>query len=95
MGVLCGLFGINLAHELGHRNSKQEQWLAKICLCTSLYGHFIVEHNKGHHKNVATPHDPASARYGENIYAFYIRAVKGVYLGAWHIANAEALKKAQ
>jgi alkane 1-monooxygenase len=93
MGVLCGLFGINLSHELGHRKEKFAQTLAKLALSTSLYYHFIIEHNKGHHKHFSTPHDPASARFNESIYTFYVRAVKGVYLGAWHIANDECNKK--
>jgi alkane 1-monooxygenase len=93
MGVLCGLFGINLSHELGHHKDAFAQNLAKVCLSTSLYFHFYIEHNKGHHKHFSTPHDPASARYNENIYAFYIRALAGVYMGAWHIANAECAKK--
>jgi alkane 1-monooxygenase len=93
MGVLCGLFGINLSHELGHRKEIFSQRLAKICLSTSLYCHFFIEHNKGHHKNFSTPHDPATARYNENIYVFYIRAIVGVYKGAWHIANEECNKK--
>jgi alkane 1-monooxygenase len=93
MGVLNGLFGINLSHELGHRKEKFSQRLAQLCLCTSLYCHFFIEHNKGHHKNFSTPHDPATARYNENIYVFYIRAIVGVYKGAWYIANEECQKK--
>jgi len=89
MGLLCGSFGINVAHELGHRNNKIEQFLAKGLLLTSLYMHFFIEHNKGHHKNVATLIDPSSARLGEHLYAFWFRSVWGVYMGAWHIANDE------
>jgi alkane 1-monooxygenase len=70
MGLLCGTFGINVAHELGHRINKAEQFLAKSLLLTSMYMHFFIEHNKGHHKNVATPTDPSSARLGEPLYAF-------------------------
>jgi alkane 1-monooxygenase len=51
MGLLCGVFGINVAHELGHRVNKTEQLMAKALLLTSLYTHFFIEHNKGHHKN--------------------------------------------
>lgn len=93
MGLLCGTFGINVAHELGHRVNKAEQFLAKGLLLTSLYMHFFIEHNKGHHKNVATPADPSSARLGEPLYAFWFRSVAGVYAGAWHIANAEMKQK--
>lgn len=93
MGLLCGVFGINVGHELGHRVNKFEQTLAKMLLLTSLYMHFYVEHNKGHHKRVATPEDPSSARYGEWVFAFYFRSVIFSYLSAWHIANNEAKKK--
>ncbi len=93
MGLLCGTFGINVGHELGHRANKFEQFLAKALLMTSLYQHFFIEHNKGHHKNVATPLDPSSARYNEPIYAFYFRTVIFSYISAWKIANDEMKKK--
>ncbi len=93
MGLLCGIFGINVAHELGHRVNRFEQFLAKSLLLTSLYMHFFTEHNKGHHKRVATPEDPSSARYGEMLYLFYFRTIFFSYLSAWHIANEELRKK--
>jgi alkane 1-monooxygenase len=93
MGLLCGTFGINVAHELGHRVTKFEQTLAKLLLLTSLYIHFFIEHNKGHHKNVATPEDPSSARYNEPVYTFYFRTIIFSYLSAWTIANDEMKKK--
>ena len=93
MGLLCGIFGINVAHELGHRVNKFEQTLAKALLLTSLYMHFFTEHNKGHHKRVATPDDPSSARYGEPVYIFYFRTIIMGYASAWHIANDESRKK--
>ena len=93
MGLLCGTFGINVAHELGHRIKNYEQFFAKSLLLTSLYMHFFIEHNKGHHKNVATPADPSSARYNESIFRFYFRTVIFSYLSAWEIANAEMKKK--
>ena len=93
MGLLCGTFGINVGHELGHRVNKFEQTLAKSLLLTSLYMHFFTEHNKGHHKRVATPDDPSSARYGEPVYIFYFRTIIFSYLSAWHIANDEMNKK--
>jgi alkane 1-monooxygenase len=93
MGMLCGIFGINVAHELGHRNNSYEQWLAKTLLLTSMYTHFFIEHNKGHHKNVATPQDPSSARYNEWVYAFYLRTISLTYVHAWKISNAEVKKK--
>lgn len=93
MGLLCGIFGINVAHELGHRANKMEQRMAQALLLTSGYLHFFIEHNKGHHKRVATPDDPASARFGESIYAFYGRSILFSYLSAWSIAQADCRKK--
>ena len=93
MGLLCGTFGINVGHELGHRVNKMEQAMAKALLLTSLYMHFFIEHNRGHHKRVATPEDPSSARYGESVYAFYARSIFQSYRSAWHIAARELEKK--
>lgn len=93
MGLLCGTLGINIGHELGHRTNKFEQALAKISLLSSLYMHFFIEHNKGHHKNVATPADPSSARYGEDVFRFWSRTIIFSYISAWHIAAKDAQKK--
>lgn len=93
MGLVCGTFGINVGHELGHRKNRFERNLAKLLLLTSLYMHFYIEHNKGHHKNVSTHEDPSSARRGENVYAFYFRSVTMGYLSAWNIAANEQKQK--
>ena len=74
---------INTAHELGHKRDRLERWLSKIALAQSGYGHFFVEHNRGHHVRVATPEDPASARLGESFWAFLPRTVKGSLVSAW------------
>lgn len=95
MGLLCGTFGINVAHELGHRKNKMEQFFAKALLLTSLYMHFFIEHNKGHHKNVSTPKDPSSARLNEVLYIFYFRTIVFSYLSAWKITNNDLEKKGQ
>ncbi|MDX2001960.1 MAG: alkane 1-monooxygenase [Chitinophagales bacterium] len=87
MGMCCGVLGINVAHELGHRHKKYEQVMAKILLSSSLYMHFFIEHNRGHHKNVSTDLDPASARLGESVYAFIFRSITGAYMSAWHLEN--------
>lgn len=91
VGMVIGGFGINVAHELGHRQSKFEQFLSKALLLPALYQHFFIEHNRGHHKNVATPLDPATSRLGENVYAFWGRSVTGSYAHAWKI-EAERLR---
>jgi alkane 1-monooxygenase len=68
---------INTAHELGHKRASSERWLSKVALAQTGYGHFFVEHNRGHHVRVATPEDPASARLGESFYEFLPRTVIG------------------
>lgn len=92
LGISCGSFGINVAHELGHRVKKSEQVMAKILLLSSLYMHFFIEHNRGHHKNVSTDEDPASSRYGESLYAFIPRSMLMGYLSAWHL-EAKQMRK--
>lgn len=92
MGILCGVYGINVAHELGHRTKRWERDLARALLLTSLYMHFIIEHNRGHHRRVATPDDPASARYGESVYAFWFRSIVFSWRSAWRI-EAERQEK--
>jgi alkane 1-monooxygenase len=93
MGLLCGIFGINVAHELGHRANKFEQLLAKALLLTSQYMHFFIEHNRGHHKRVATHDDPSSARMNESIFSFYYRTIVYSYLDAWQIAKRGVRRK--
>ena len=85
LGIVAGTLGINVAHELGHRPTRAEQVLAKALLTPCLYTHFFVEHNRGHHRRVATPDDPATARLGEPIYRFWLRSVGGSYAAAWRL----------
>lgn len=84
VGFIGGL-GINTAHELGHKKESHERWLSKIALAQCAYGHFAVEHNRGHHVRVATPEDPASARMGESFYAYWPRTVLGSLRSAWDL----------
>ena len=93
MGLMCGVYGINVAHELGHRATKWERDMARVLLLSSLYMHFLIEHNRGHHKRVGTPDDPASARFGEWIYAFWPRTILFSLVSAWRI-EAERLRRA-
>src|SRR6478735_10835977 len=82
IGCIGGI-GINTAHELGHKKESHERWLSKIALAQSFYGHFYIEHNRGHHVRVATPEDPASSRLGEIFYGFWPRTVWGSLKSAW------------
>ncbi len=88
----CASLGINGAHELGHRNTWYEQLFSKILLASTQYMHFFIEHNRGHHKNVSTDDDPASSRYGESLYAFYVRSVRDSWFSSWKL-ESDRLKK--
>jgi alkane 1-monooxygenase len=81
-GTDAGL-GLNTAHELGHKHNAWEQWLARLVLAVPAYGHFTVEHGRGHHRWVATPEDHASSRMGESIYRFALRELPGGIRRAW------------
>jgi alkane 1-monooxygenase len=92
LGVVGG-YGINLGHELGHKRPEIERWLAKLILAMTGYGHFYIEHNRGHHRDVATPNDPASSRMGENIYAFLLREMPGAARRAWKLESERLAKE--
>ena len=92
VGVVSGV-AINTGHELGHKRASLERWLSKVALAQSCYGHFFIEHNRGHHVRVATPEDPASSRMGESFYAFLPRTVAGSLKSAWHL-ETERLARA-
>ena len=87
MGVVGGI-AINTAHELGHKRASSERWLSRVALAQTGYGHFFIEHNRGHHVKVATPEDPASSRLGESFWAFLPRTVAGSLNSAWEIETA-------
>ena len=83
-GAINGV-GINAAHELGHKRARWERGLSLLALAPVAYGHFFVEHNRGHHQRVATPSDPASARLGESFWTFLPRSVLGGVRSAWRL----------
>ena len=74
---------LTYAHELGHRTNNTDRQVAKIALGLIGYGHFCIEHNRGHHVHVATPEDCSSARFNENVYAFALRDIPGAFMGGW------------
>ncbi|MHA7834792.1 MAG: alkane 1-monooxygenase, partial [Algiphilus sp.] len=85
VGIISGL-AINTGHELGHKKTTLERWFAKIVLAMPAYGHFFIEHNKGHHRDVATPEDPASSMLGESFYRFaFTREIPQTARRAWRI----------
>lgn len=82
IGLVAGI-GINTAHELGHKKIEYERWFARVVLAQTFYGHFFIEHNRGHHVRVATPEDPASSRLGETVWEFMPRTMSGSLKSAW------------
>ena len=85
LGILLATNAINVAHELGHRKNILDRNLSKLLFLPCLYMHFYLEHNLGHHKNVGTQEDPATARYNQNLFHFWIESVIKQYFNAWSI----------
>ena len=85
IGIVLASNGINVAHELGHRQNTNERFLGKALLLPALYMHFYVEHNFGHHLHAATKEDPATARYNQSVYSFWFTSIIRQYISAWKI----------
>ncbi|WP_424000861.1 alkane 1-monooxygenase [Maribacter sp. IgM3_T14_3] len=85
VGIVLGTNGINVAHELGHRQSTNECFTGKALLLPSFYMHFYIEHNFGHHLHAATPEDPATAKYNQSVYSFWFTSSIRQYFNAWKI----------
>lgn len=83
--IMMATNGINVAHELGHRKSFFSRTCSKLLLMPSQYMHFYIEHNFGHHVNVGTENDPATAKYKQSLYNFWITSVIGQYISAWKL----------
>ena len=92
LGILLATNAINVAHELGHRKTRMEHLMSKALLLPCLYMHFYLEHNFGHHKNVSTPEDPATSKYNQSLYQFWVTSVLKQYRNAWAI-QMSMLKK--
>ncbi len=93
VGIASGGIGITYAHELTHQQNKVERTLAEILMCSTLYGHWCIEHVFGHHVNVATPEDPATARQGESIYRFLPRVLSQTFTSAWKIQQDQLKRR--
>lgn len=87
VGIVLGVNGINVGHELGHRQTTTERFIGKALLLPSFYMHFYIEHNYGHHLHAATKEDPATARYNQPVYSFWITSTLRQYFSAWKIQN--------
>jgi alkane 1-monooxygenase len=89
---LSGGLSLNTGHELGHKKNVLDRAAARLALAVPFYGHFNIEHNAGHHAQVATPEDSASSRYGESIYRFVFREIPGGFRRGWRLEK-ERLKR--
>ena len=85
LGTIGGAVGINLAHELMHRKGQTDRLLSWVVMCSMLYGHFTVEHIRGHHVRVATSKDPATAKRGQTLYSFFLQSIVGSFKHAWKL----------
>jgi alkane 1-monooxygenase len=85
VGFITGSQGITFAHELGHGKSKLDRFCAWVLMTSVCYGHFMVEHYRGHHPRAATHADPATARFGESLYHFLPRSVWGSFVSGWRL----------
>lgn len=93
VGVLSGTVGINYSHELMHQKSKLERWLADVLLAMTLYSHFRSEHMLVHHRYVATPRDPVTARYNEGFHRFYPRVLRQSLVSAFRAERSMLARK--
>jgi alkane 1-monooxygenase len=84
--MIGGVVGINVSHELVHRSNRFDRSLGSVLLVLVCYYHWGIEHVAGHHRSVATPGDPATARLGESLPAFFVRALRTGFSSAWRIA---------
>ncbi|HYW55618.1 MAG TPA: alkane 1-monooxygenase [Polaromonas sp.] len=85
VGFVTGSQGITFAHELGHSKSRVDRFCGWLLMSSVCYGHFMVEHYRGHHPRAATQDDPASARLGESLYRFLPRTLWGSLASGWQL----------
>jgi alkane 1-monooxygenase len=91
VGAIGGI-AVNTGHELGHKKNPADLLAARLALAVPFYGHFTMEHNAGHHAQVATPEDSASARFGESIYRFATREIPGGLRRGWALERARLVR---
>ncbi len=93
IGIANGMLCVPVAHELMHRRGRLDRAAADVLMLSVSYPHFSIEHVHGHHRRVATPADPATARLGESFYAFYPRTLAGSVESAWRIERARLRRR--
>lgn len=83
---------INISHELMHKDNPLDQFFGMLTLSKNLYMHFFIEHVQGHHKNVATPTDPATSKFNQTLYEFFPQTIVGSLKSAWHCEKRRLLE---
>ncbi|MFV2038432.1 MAG: alkane 1-monooxygenase, partial [Paracoccaceae bacterium] len=78
-GLFFGQVSNSNAHELIHRSGRVLHGLGKWVFISHLFGHHTSAHRFVHHRDVATPDDPNSARLGQSFYHFAPRAWIGSF----------------
>ena len=78
-GLYLGQVSNSNAHELIHRGARPLHLLGRWVFISMLYGHHVSAHPLIHHRHVATPDDPATARLGEGFWSYIPRAWGGAF----------------
>jgi alkane 1-monooxygenase len=93
LGIVGSAVGITLAHELMHRTNRLDRALAEAIMTSVSYPWFSIEHVHGHHKRIGTPDDPATSRFGESLYAFLPRTLRGGLKSALEFERTRAVRR--
>lgn len=94
IGIVGGL-GINVAHELIHKDGKLETRAGGFLLSLVCYAGFKVEHLRGHHVHVSTPGDASSSRYNQSLYSFLPQAYLRNFVNAWKLETQRLERKGE
>jgi hypothetical protein len=94
LGMYYGAAGVNVAHELVHRMDKPfDRLVGRWLLAFTWDTGFAIEHVHGHHRNVGTELDPATAKRGEYIVSFVFRSTAGQWISALRYENDRLQRK--
>jgi fatty acid desaturase len=90
-GYCYAVFGSTVGHELTHRTGSLPAYFAARGLFAFTFNAtFTTFHVHGHHRQVGTFRDPATARRGEYVLAFVARTIVGQFAYALRFEAARA-----
>jgi alkane 1-monooxygenase len=93
IGLWIGQTGNANAHELIHRANPFLRGLGTALFTAHLFGHHATAHPAIHHRFVATPDDPNTARRGESFWRFWPRAWAGSFRAGWRVEAARLARR--